>query len=110
MGAGGPTSPGANLGAISDDDDDEDDGVMGAADVTMFHPPPTPAGGTTAGGGKTYEVIFETERKLGMLLERHDEWVPGKGGVAGKLKECTLVKLVVEHGAADVKGVSVGSR
>ncbi|GMH57183.1 hypothetical protein TrST_g13325 [Triparma strigata] len=110
---GASLSSPTNLSAVSDDEvsDDDDDGVMEAADSSMFHAPaPVPPGSTTAGGGRNYEVTFETEKKLGMLLERHDEWVPGNGKVAGKLKECTLVKLVVEHGAADVKGISVGSR
>ena len=105
-----------NLSPVSDDeedcdDEDSDDGVMEAADPSMFHPPPRGAAGPQAGasGGRKYSVLFETEKKLGMLLERHDEWVQKPGGV-GKLKECTVVKLIVEHGAADVKGVSLGSR
>ncbi|GMH60199.1 hypothetical protein TrRE_jg3769 [Triparma retinervis] len=104
-----------NLSPVSDDEDDyddegSDDGVMEAPDPSMFHAPPTrspPGGG--GGGGRKYSVRFETEKKLGMLLERHDEWIQPPGGV-GKLKECTVVKLIVEHGAADVKGVSLGSR
>jgi hypothetical protein len=103
---------GANLGAVSDDedDDDDDDGVMETADPSMFHAPPANRQSSEAGGGRTYSVTFECELKLGMLLERHDEWCPGANGAPGRLKECTLVKLVVEHGAADVKGIALGSR
>ena len=46
-----------------------------------------------------------------MLLERHDEYATGGGGgQRGKLVEQTIVKMVVDHGAADVKGVKLGSR
>jgi len=104
-----------NLTPVSDDegsdDDASDDGVMEVADPSMFHAPPrvqSPSSNPN-GGGRWYSVLFETEKKLGMLLERHDEWVQSPGSV-GKLKECTVVKLIVEHGAADVKGVTLGSR
>ena len=104
---------GANLGAVSDDDDgsdDDEDGVMEAADPTMFHAPPANRQASELGGGRSYSITFSSELKLGMLLERHDEWVQGDPATPGKLKECTLVKLVVEHGAADVKGITLGSR
>ncbi|GMI30781.1 hypothetical protein TeGR_g7812 [Tetraparma gracilis] len=109
---GGSFANGGLGGGVSDDEggeDDDDDGVMEAADPSMFHAPPRNRQPGDAGGGRSYSVTFESEKKLGMLLERHDEWVDG-AGKPGTLKECTLVKLVVEHGAADVKGITLGSR
>ncbi|GMF32648.1 unnamed protein product [Phytophthora fragariaefolia] len=51
-----------------------------------------------------YDVRFETGRKLGVLMERVDVW-----NAANQRKESAVVKLVVENGAADRVGVSIGS-
>lgn len=58
-------------------------------------------------GGDKYEVIFPTEIKLGMLLERFDEKDPVSGQ---NIRERTLVKMIIEGGAADRRGVKVGSK
>ena len=102
----------AALREVSDEEDDDDDGEdLEQADMTMFHAPPVSPTRTVGKGVEgLYSVTFETERKLGMLLERQDDWVPGNNGQPGLLKECTVVKLIVDHGAADVKGVSLGSK
>jgi len=50
-------------------------------------------------------VVFH-EAKLGMLLERRDEWKPG----SEKRFETTTVKMVVEGQAAAARGVTVGSK
>ena len=55
-----------------------------------------------------YEVVFEHETKLGMLLEKQEDWTPGTASEARK--ERTVVKMVIENGAADVRGVMVGSK
>jgi len=55
---------------------------------------------------QTYDVTFPHETKLGMLLERIDQW----DETENKSKERTLVKMVVEGGAAEVRGVVVGSK
>jgi hypothetical protein len=62
--------------------------------------------------GETYEAVFPFETKLGMLLERCDEpSPPGKGpGKGAKGQERTLVKMVIEGGAAEMRGVQVGSK
>jgi hypothetical protein len=52
-----------------------------------------------------YEVIFPHEKKLGMLIERHDEWREG----SEQRTECAIVKMVVDNGPAFHYGVTVGS-
>lgn len=52
-----------------------------------------------------YDVRFDTGRKLGVLMERVDVW----GKHDERRQETAVVKLVVENGAADVVGVTVGS-
>jgi len=56
---------------------------------------------------ETYEVTFPYEVKLGMLLERFDE---SSDDGDGRFRERTLVKMVLDGGAADVRGVQVGSK
>lgn len=56
-------------------------------------------------GPNEYDVTFESGRKLGVLMERVDIW----GKREDKRQEVAVVKLVVENGAADRVGVSVGS-
>lgn len=55
-------------------------------------------------GKGEYDVCFESGRKLGVLMERVDVW-----NSANKRKETAVVKLVVENGAADRVGVTIGS-
>ena len=99
---------GSQLSAVSDDEDEggdyDDDDVV--PDTSMFNPR---AGAQQTAVGRKYAVVFENERRLGMLLERHDEYQKDSNG-RGKLIETTIVKMVVDHGAADVKGVKLGSR
>jgi len=45
-------------------------------------------------------VIFGSQQKLGMLLERHDEYTENESEPTQKV----IVKLVVPDGAADQKG------
>lgn len=52
-----------------------------------------------------YDVTFDSGRKLGVLMERMDVW--GKSN--DRRQEVAVVKLVVENGAADRVGVTVGS-
>ncbi|CEG48458.1 uncharacterized protein PHALS_06278 [Plasmopara halstedii] len=60
---------------------------------------------TAKGCGKgEYDVCFESGRKLGVLMERVDVW-----NSSNERKETAVVKLVVENGAADRVGVSIGS-
>lgn len=59
---------------------------------------------------ETYEVVFETERELGMLLERRTEHAPGETKTADPAAESTVVTMVLEGGAASRKDVAVGSR
>lgn len=58
-----------------------------------------------------YDVTFETGRKLGVLMERVDVWMAqaGRTGSGERRVETAVVKLVVENGAADRVGVTVGS-
>jgi hypothetical protein len=58
-----------------------------------------------------YDVTFETGRKLGVLMERVDVWTAqaGQTGSGERRVETAVVKLVVENGAADRVGVTVGS-
>jgi hypothetical protein len=55
-------------------------------------------------GNNEYDVRFESGRKLGVLMERVDVW-----NSENQRKESAVVKLVVENGAADRVGVSIGS-
>ncbi|ETI47138.1 hypothetical protein L914_08303 [Phytophthora nicotianae] len=55
-------------------------------------------------GKDEYDVRFESGHKLGVLMERVDVW-----NAANQRKETAVVKLVVENGAADRVGVSIGS-
>jgi len=55
---------------------------------------------------ETYEVVFPYETKLGMLLEKFDELELTSGGT----RERTLVKMVIEGGAADTRGLKMGSK
>ncbi|KAF4323035.1 hypothetical protein BBO99_00003398 [Phytophthora kernoviae] len=55
-------------------------------------------------GKDEYDVRFENGRKLGVLMERVDVW-----NQANQRQETAVVKLVVENGAADRVGVSIGS-
>ncbi|KAL4164461.1 hypothetical protein KRP22_004327 [Phytophthora ramorum] len=55
-------------------------------------------------GKDEYDVRFESGRKLGVLMERVDVW-----NSANQRKETAVVKLVVENGAADRVGVTIGS-
>lgn len=52
-----------------------------------------------------YEIVFEQGQKLGVLMERVDNWREGDE----HRKEVAVVKLVVENGAADHAGVTTGS-
>ena len=120
----GDKSSGSSLMPVSDEEDEADDDEYD--DVFL-------EGGEGGGGGalqyredrgwdeielkhEEYTVLFENEVKLGMLLERHDEVNSGSSTSSssssppGRMREVTIVKMVVEHGAADVKGVEVGSR
>ena len=98
----------SSVSGNGDDDDFADD----VHDPSMFNPNLHTA--TSDQVGRKYSVRFESELRLGMLLERHDEYRTGGGGTVnggrGKLCETTIVKMVVDHGAADVKGVKLGSR
>eukprot|EP00622_Pseudochattonella_farcimen_P005332 FR740923.1.p1 GENE.FR740923.1~~FR740923.1.p1 ORF type:complete len:288 (+),score=32.39 FR740923.1:111-866(+) len=60
----------------------------------------------TAAQFETYSVVFPHESKLGMLLERADEW---QGPASGR-QERTVVKMIIENGAADSRGVRLGSK
>ena len=51
-------------------------------------------------------MVFPHESKLGMLLERADEWA----GNSANRQERTVVKMVIENGAADSRGVRLGSK
>ncbi|CAM9344514.1 unnamed protein product [Scytosiphon promiscuus] len=59
-----------------------------------------------AGGTVEYVVEFERAKKLGMLLERHDEWPDGRE----QRSERAIVKMVVDSGPAQIRGVTVGSK
>ncbi|KAJ1457633.1 hypothetical protein M885DRAFT_615064 [Pelagophyceae sp. CCMP2097] len=66
----------------------------------------------TIGEQEQFSVVFESEVKLGMLLERRQKWA-AKAGAAktdGKPPEQTIVTMVIEGGAAARKGVDIGSR
>jgi len=54
-----------------------------------------------------YDVTFEGETKLGMLLERRAAEDAASSSSSG---EATVVTMVIEDGAAALKGVVVGSR
>ena len=51
-------------------------------------------------------MVFPHETKLGMLLERFDE----RDDETNSKRERTLVKMVIEGGAAETRGVKVGSK
>ncbi|TMW57163.1 hypothetical protein Poli38472_003088 [Pythium oligandrum] len=91
-------------------------------DDDFFSPPPasaqtnerTSSGGARATGEDAvseecgpdeYDVTFEYGRKLGVLMERVDVY----GKREERRQEVAVVKLVVENGAADRVGVTVGS-
>merc|ERR1719409_1129435 len=58
-----------------------------------------------------YTVTFDSETKLGMLLERRAAFTPGATSEQKKARpEQTVVTMVIEGGAAAQKGVAVGSR
>ena len=58
-----------------------------------------------------YTVSFDSETKLGMLLERRAAFTPGATSEQKKARpEQTVVTMVIEGGAAAQKGVAVGSR
>uniref|UniRef100_K3WLB3 PDZ domain-containing protein n=1 Tax=Globisporangium ultimum (strain ATCC 200006 / CBS 805.95 / DAOM BR144) TaxID=431595 RepID=K3WLB3_GLOUD len=57
-------------------------------------------------GPNEFDVTFETGRKLGVLMERVDVWGNNRDD---KRQEIAVVKLVVENGAADRVGVTIGS-
>ena len=56
-------------------------------------------------------MTFDSETKLGMLLERRAAFTPGATSEQKKARpEQTVVTMVIEGGAAAQKGVAVGSR
>jgi len=67
---------------------------------TFFTPP------LTLSSSPSLKVVFPYEDKLGMLLEKCDETDPKKGGKV----ERTMVKMVIEGGAAEMRGVQLGSK
>jgi len=65
----------------------------------------------SAGSLPKYTVTFDSETKLGMLLERRAAFTPGATSEQKKARpEQTVVTMVIEGGAAAQKGVAVGSR
>ena len=94
------------IGAKSDgegsvDEDDEDDGDEGASALEA-QPISSPK---SKANEKEYAVEFGTEAKLGMLLERQDEWEPGNE----MRSELAVVMMVVDGGPAAKLNISVGS-
>ena len=66
---------------------------------------------TESGSLPKYTVTFDSEKKLGMLLERRAAFAPGASSEHKKARpEQTVVTMVIEGGAAAQKGVAVGSR
>lgn len=82
------TKAGAAAGARATEDQEQDDDEI-----------------TSECDPNEYDVRFETGRKLGVLMERVDVW----GKHDERRQESAVVKLVVENGAADIVGVTVGS-
>ena len=56
--------------------------------------------------GDTYVITYPKRVKLGLLLERKDEWVSGLASRA----ERAVVRMVIADTESDVRGVSVGSK
>ncbi|KAJ0407728.1 hypothetical protein P43SY_009065 [Pythium insidiosum] len=88
-------------------------------DDDFFSPPPANATANVRAQGEEeedavsaecppgeYDVTFDSGRKLGVLMERVDVW---GGKREERRQESAVVKLVVENGAADRVGVTIGS-
>merc|ERR1719409_2378089 len=81
--------------------------MLGGYDDDFF----SVGGSTSQGSQPKYTVTFDSETKLGMLLERRAAFTPGATSEQKKARpEQTVVTMVIEGGAAAQKGVAVGSR
>ncbi|CAB1102962.1 unnamed protein product [Ectocarpus sp. CCAP 1310/34] len=95
-----------------DDDDDDDTGfdsdTMSVMDQDAIRASMRKRGAraTAGAGGRRGDTVEQRARKLGMLLERHDEWPDGRE----KRSERAIVKMVVDSGPAQIRGVTVGSK
>mmetsp|Transcript_4715 Transcript_4715/g.6685 ORF Transcript_4715/g.6685 Transcript_4715/m.6685 type:complete len:411 (+) Transcript_4715:100-1332(+) len=93
-------SNGTRNKTINDDDDDDEN--VEKLQVQM----------RSESAVERYTVRFEHEQKLGMLLERRQDWTPGqkKDENNGDKIEDTVVTMVIDGGAAQSKGIVLGSR
>ena len=89
---------------VSGGGDAEEDDADGGGEVALQ------AQIAEAGSGdlERYTVAFESEVKLGMLLERRHSFTPGDS--QENRPELTVVTMVIDGGAAERKGVVVGSK
>ncbi|GLD96346.1 hypothetical protein PINS_up005029 [Pythium insidiosum] len=114
------TSPFDDGPFFSDNSDAFAGQTVSNLDDDFFSPPPATATGTKAAVAAEeeedvvsaecppgeYDVTFDSGRKLGVLMERVDVW---GGKREERRQESAVVKLVVENGAADRVGVTIGS-
>ena len=97
-----PSQPARRGSAMSVASEYTEDG--GNEQLTLQQPEST-------GSLPKYTVTFDSETKLGMLLERRAAFTPGATSEQKKARpEQTVVTMVIEGGAAAQKGVAVGSR
>ena len=97
-----PSQPARRGSAMSVASEYTEDG--GNEQLTLQQP-------ASAGSLPKYTVTFDSETKLGMLLERRAAFTPGATSEQKKARpEQTVVTMVIEGGAAAQKGVAVGSR
>ena len=97
-----PSQPARRGSAMSVASEYTEDG--GNEQLTLQQPQST-------GSLPKYTVTFDSETKLGMLLERRAAFTPGATSEQKKARpEQTVVTMVIEGGAAAQKGVAVGSR
>ncbi|CAM9773421.1 unnamed protein product [Chrysoparadoxa australica] len=89
----------------SEAEDDESDADDDWAELEPQGDAPVPVRTASGNVMTTYVAEFGEGRKLGMLLERNDEW----GRESEQRKERAVVKMVVDDGPAQARGVTVGS-
>lgn len=56
--------------------------------------------------GERYTVTYPSKTRLGLLLERKDEWIPG----CAERSERAVVRMVVAGTESEVRGVTSGSK
>lgn len=56
--------------------------------------------------GERYTIVYPSKTRLGLLLERKDEWVPG----CPQRAERAVVRMVVADTESEIRGVTAGSK